>query len=59
MANRAVDFAKAPEPGLLGGVVPVAFGRNAMLTNYIRRGTDLHRMSEPRRGVWLRLLRAG
>src|SRR5271154_1079713 len=33
--NRAAAFAKAPEPGLLGGVVPVAFGRNAMLTNYI------------------------
>ena len=33
--NRAAAFSKAPEPGLLGGVVPVAFGRNAMLTNYI------------------------
>ena len=35
MANRAASFSKAPEPGLLGGIVPVAFGRNAMLTNYI------------------------
>jgi hypothetical protein len=35
MANRAAAFSKAPEPGLLGGVVPVAYGRNAMLTNYI------------------------
>ena len=35
MANRAAAFSKAPEPGLLGGVVPVAFGRNAMLTGYI------------------------
>ena len=34
-ANRAKAFAEAPEPGLLGGVVPVAFSRNAMLTNYI------------------------
>ncbi len=34
-ANRAGVFSKAPEPGLLGGIVPVAFGRNAMLTNYI------------------------
>jgi hypothetical protein len=34
-ANRAAAFSKAPEPGLLGGIVPVAFGRNAMLTNYI------------------------
>jgi hypothetical protein len=35
MANRGIDFSKAPEPGLLGGVVPVAFNRNAMLTGYI------------------------
>ena len=35
MANRAKAFSAAPEPGLLGGVVPVAFGRNAMLTGYI------------------------
>jgi len=35
MANRAVAFSKAPEPGLLGGIVPVAFGRNAMLTGYV------------------------
>src|SRR5258708_36645425 len=33
--NRARAFAEAPEPGLLGGVVPVAYSRNAMLTNYI------------------------
>src|SRR5260221_11423626 len=33
--NRARAFAEAPEPGLLGGVVPLAYGRNAMLTNYI------------------------
>jgi hypothetical protein len=33
--NRARAFAEAPEPGLLGGVVPVAYGRNAMLTNYV------------------------
>ena len=35
MANRAADFSKALEPILLGGIVPVAFGRNAMLTSYI------------------------
>jgi hypothetical protein len=35
VANRANAFSKAPEPGLLGGVVPVAFGRNAMMTGYI------------------------
>ena len=34
-ANRAAAFSKAPEPGLLGGDVPVAFGRNAMLTGYV------------------------
>jgi hypothetical protein len=35
VANRANASSKAPEPGLLGGVVPVAFGRNAMMTGYI------------------------
>ncbi|MGA8757325.1 MAG: DUF1254 domain-containing protein [Stellaceae bacterium] len=34
-ANRAAAFSKAPEPSLLGGVVPVAFNRIAMLTGYI------------------------
>src|SRR5229473_4266046 len=34
-ANRAAAFSKAPEPGLLGGVLPVAFGGIAMLTDYI------------------------
>jgi hypothetical protein len=33
--NRSKAFAQAPEPGLLGGALPIAFGRNAMLTNYI------------------------
>src|SRR6476660_7006504 len=33
--NRSRAFAEAPEPGLLGGVVPVAFNRNAMLTGYV------------------------
>jgi len=35
MANRSGAFSKAPEPGLLGGVLPIAFGRNAMLTGYV------------------------
>jgi hypothetical protein len=35
MANRAAAFSKAPEPGLLGGVVPIAYNRLAMLTGYI------------------------
>jgi len=33
--NRGAAFSKVPEPGLLGGVIPVAFGRNAMLTGYV------------------------
>jgi hypothetical protein len=33
--NRSISFSKAPEPGLLGGTIPVAFNRNAMLTGYI------------------------
>jgi hypothetical protein len=33
-ANRAKAMSEAPEPGLLGGVAPVAFNRIAMLTNY-------------------------
>src|ERR1700745_20889 len=35
VANRSASFAKAPGPGLLGGVIPVAYNRIAMLTNYI------------------------
>ena len=35
--NRRAAFAEAPEPGLLGGVVPVApVGFNQMLTDYIK-----------------------
>jgi hypothetical protein len=33
-ANRAAAFSKATEPGLLGGAVPIAFNRIAMLTGY-------------------------
>jgi hypothetical protein len=33
--NRSKAFAQAPEPGLLGGVLPIAFNGNAMLTSYI------------------------
>ena len=35
MANRIAAIAKVPEPGLLGGVLPVAYNRIAMLTGYI------------------------
>jgi hypothetical protein len=34
-ANRNADFSKAPEPGLIGGVVPIAHNAVAMLTGYI------------------------
>jgi hypothetical protein len=34
-ANRHKMFSEAPEPGLLGGVLPVAHNSLAMLTNYI------------------------
>jgi hypothetical protein len=35
MSNRAAAFAKATEPGLLGGVLPIAYNGLAMLTGYI------------------------
>src|SRR4029077_6626040 len=35
MTNRIAAIAKVPEPGLLGGVMPVAYNRLAMLTGYI------------------------
>ena len=34
-ANRAAAFSKAPEPGLVGGEIPIAYGGIAMLTDYI------------------------
>jgi len=34
-ANRHAAFSKVPEPGLLGGVVPIAHNAVAMLTNYM------------------------
>ena len=48
-ANRSKAFAEAPEPGLLGGVVPVAFNRNAMLTGYI--SPDEHFVTCPNQDV--------
>jgi hypothetical protein len=35
VANRSASFAKAPGVGLLGGAIPVAYNRIAMLTDYI------------------------
>jgi hypothetical protein len=49
MANRSIAFSKAPEPGLLGGVVPVAFNRNAMLTGYV--SPDEHFVTCPNQDV--------
>jgi hypothetical protein len=48
-ANRAAAFAKVPEPGLLGGVVPVAFNRIAMLTGYM--SPDEHFVTCPNQDV--------
>ena len=48
-ANRAVAFSKAPEPGLLGGVVPVAYNHLAMLTGYI--SPDQHFIACPNQDV--------
>jgi hypothetical protein len=35
MANRNTAFSKAPEPGLMGGVLPMAYNGVSMLTGYI------------------------
>ena len=34
-ANRHAAFSKAPEPGLLGGVLPISHNSLAMLNNYV------------------------
>ena len=34
-ANRHAVFSKAPEPGLMGGELPIAHNALAMLTNYV------------------------
>jgi SAM-dependent methyltransferase len=49
LANRAAAFAKAPEPGLLGGIIPVAYNRIAMLTGYI--SPDQHFITCPNQDV--------
>jgi hypothetical protein len=49
VANRRAAFAKAPEPGLLGGVIPVAYNRLAMLTGYI--APDQHFIACPNQDV--------
>ena len=58
-ANRAVAFSKAPEPGLLGGVMPVAYRAECDADRLRQRETDLRRLPEPGRRLWRRLLRAG
>jgi hypothetical protein len=48
-ANRAHAFSEAPEPGLMGGVIPVAYNRLAMLTGYI--APDQHFIACPNQDV--------
>jgi hypothetical protein len=48
-ANRAAAFSKAPEPGLLGGVIPIAYNHLAMLTGYI--APDQHFIACPNQDV--------
>src|SRR5215472_16494893 len=48
-ANRAAAFSKAPEPGLLGGVIPVGYNHHAMLTGYI--APDQHFIACPNQDV--------
>jgi len=44
--NRRVAFSEAPEPVLVGGILPFApVGYNAMLTSYIQPSEDIHRLS--------------
>jgi hypothetical protein len=47
--NRSKAFAEAPEPGLLGGFVPIAFNRNAMLTGYV--SVEQHFIAAPNQDV--------
>jgi hypothetical protein len=47
--NRAEAFSKAPEPGLMGGAIPIAFNRNAMLTDYVV--ADQHFIAAPNQDV--------
>ena len=49
VANRRAAFARAPEPGLLGGVIPVAYNRLEMLTGYI--APDQHFIACPNQDV--------
>ena len=35
MANRGAGFSKLPEPVLIGGVFPIGYNANAMLTGYV------------------------
>jgi hypothetical protein len=47
--NRSIAMSKAPEPGLIGGTIPFAFNRNAMLTGYI--SPDEHFIACPNQDV--------
>jgi len=52
MANRAAAFAKAPEPGLLGGIIPVAYKPDRDANRLHLTGPALHYLPEPGRRVW-------
>jgi len=43
-SNRYAAFVKVQEPGLIGGVIPVAYNRLATLTGYI--APDQHFIAE-------------
>ena len=57
--NRRAAFAKAPEPGLNGGVLPVApTGRIAMLSDYIKPDQNFVDVHQPGRSLRSRVFRA-
>ena len=57
--NRSVAFSKAPEPSLIGGVVPIAYGGIAMLTDYVTPDQRVIACANQDGRVWYRLPAAG
>ena len=58
--NRRIAFSKAPEPVLVGGVLPFApGGYNAMVTNYIAPNQTFICLPQSGRGVWSGFFRVG
>ena len=55
MHNRKLILSKLPEPGLMGGIVPVApINQLSMVRDYIDPGERLVACPEPGRRLWLR-----